>query len=54
MALKESLVTDQGNGATYCSNCGQKVALDDTFCMYCFEHFTGFDKDYTNFGGSDF
>ena len=54
------IVTDQGNGGAFCSNCSH--CLDDgdaskklpTHCPKCSALFTGQEEPYINRGGSDF
>ena len=59
MAIIEVLITDMGNGASYCSHCEHCLDGGDPFvvippcCPRCGEEFTD-RRTYTNTGGSDF
>lgn len=58
----EAIVTDQGNGSSYCSLCGQNLDYGDPRkcpnigerCPKCNAIFIGHGEPYINWGGSDY
>lgn len=60
MATIEQIVTDQGNGGAYCSDCTFVVEFDEinlkwpVICPKCEEEFVAISWPWISPGGSDF
>lgn len=53
MATREHIVTDQGNGGAYCSNCGWDVTKHYNECPNCLQELSE-GSMYISTGGSDY